>query len=27
LRAEGLTIINDRVDMRRHGWHSTEHSG
>jgi methylated-DNA-protein-cysteine methyltransferase-like protein len=27
LRAEGLTIANDRVDMRRHGWHSTEHSG
>lgn len=27
LRAEGLTIVNDRVDMRRHGWHSTEHSG
>ena len=27
LRAEGLTIRNDRVDMRRHGWHSTEHSG
>lgn len=26
LRAEGLTIINDRVDMRRHGWHSHEHS-
>jgi methylated-DNA-protein-cysteine methyltransferase-like protein len=27
LRAEGLTIVNDRVDLRRHGWHSTEHSG
>lgn len=27
LRAEGLTIIGDRVDVRRHGWHSTEHSG
>ena len=27
LRAEGLTIVNDRVDMRRHGWHSSEHSG
>jgi len=27
LRAEGLTTINDRVDVRRHGWHSTEHSG
>ncbi|QXP25958.1 MGMT family protein [Stutzerimonas stutzeri] len=27
LRAEGLTIVNDRVDMRRHGWHSTELNG
>ena len=27
LRAEGLSIVNDRVDMRRHGWQSTEHSG
>ncbi|MBK3866410.1 DNA base-flipping protein YbaZ [Pseudomonas stutzeri] len=27
LRAEGLSIVNDRVDMRRHDWHSTEHSG
>lgn len=27
LRAEGLTILNDRVDIRRHGWHSAEHSG
>lgn len=26
LRAEGLTIINDRVDMRRHGWYFHEHS-
>lgn len=26
LRGEGLTIINDRVDIRRHGWHSFEHS-
>ncbi|WP_052081006.1 MGMT family protein [Pseudomonas sp. ML96] len=24
LRAEGLTIRNDRVDMRRHGWHPME---
>jgi len=27
LRAEGVTIVNGRVDMRRHGWHSSEHSG
>ncbi|MBA1272301.1 MGMT family protein [Stutzerimonas azotifigens] len=27
LRAEGVTIVNDRVDVRRHGWLSTEHSG
>lgn len=27
LRAEGVTIINDRVDIRRHGWQSAEHSG
>ncbi len=27
LRAEGVTIINDRVDIRRYGWHSSEHSG
>jgi len=27
LRAEGLTIVKDRVDMRRHGWRSTESSG
>ncbi len=27
LRAEGLTIVNDRVDMRRHDWHSTELNG
>ncbi|MGH8355049.1 MAG: MGMT family protein, partial [Pseudomonas sp.] len=27
LRAEGLSIHNDRVDMRRHGWRPTEHSG
>lgn len=27
LRAEGITIINDRVDIRRYGWHSAEHSG
>jgi methylated-DNA-protein-cysteine methyltransferase-like protein len=27
LRAEGVQVINDRVDIRRHGWHSAEHSG
>lgn len=24
LRAEGLTVRNDRVDMRRHAWHPSE---
>ena len=27
LRAEGVQVVNDRVDIRRHGWHSAEHSG
>lgn len=27
LRAEGVTVINDRVDIRRHGWNSAQHSG
>ncbi len=27
LRAEGVQVFNDRVDIRRHGWHSAEHSG
>ena len=27
LRSEGVLIINDRVDIRRHGWRATEHSG
>lgn len=27
LRAEGVMVINGRVDIRRHGWHSPEHSG
>ncbi|WP_407291931.1 MGMT family protein [Stutzerimonas zhaodongensis] len=27
LRAEGVQVVNDRVDVRRHGWHSAEHSG
>ena len=26
LRAEGITILNERVDMRRHGWRPMEHS-
>lgn len=24
LRAEGLSVINDRIDMRRHGWRPHE---
>jgi methylated-DNA-protein-cysteine methyltransferase-like protein len=27
LRAEGVMVVNDRVDIRRHGWKSAEHSG
>ncbi|MFZ6047848.1 MGMT family protein [Pseudomonas sp. CR3202] len=27
LRAEGVTILNDRVDMRRHGWHPMPPNG
>ncbi|MET1080047.1 MAG: MGMT family protein [Pseudomonas sp.] len=27
LRAEGVFLHNDRVDMRRHGWRPMEHSG
>jgi len=27
LRAEGITISNNRVNMQRHGWRPTEHSG
>ncbi|MFK3797616.1 MULTISPECIES: MGMT family protein [unclassified Pseudomonas] len=27
LRAEGVTIRNNRVDMERHGWRPTEHNG
>lgn len=27
LRAEGVTIRNNRVDMQRHGWRPTEHNG
>ena len=26
LRAEGINILNERVDMRRHGWRPMEHS-
>ncbi|MFZ3205937.1 MAG: MGMT family protein [Pseudomonas sp.] len=27
LRSEGVLVINDRVDIRRHGWRPMEHSG
>lgn len=27
LRAEGISILNERVDIRRHGWRPMEHSG
>ena len=27
LRTEGLILVGDRVDMRRHGWHPTENCG
>ncbi|RWT61488.1 DNA base-flipping protein YbaZ, partial [Klebsiella pneumoniae] len=27
LRAEGVTVRNNRVDMSRHGWRPMEHSG
>lgn len=27
LRAEGIAIHNDRVDIRRYGWRPMEHSG
>ncbi|WP_137887822.1 MGMT family protein [Pseudomonas sp. 2FE] len=27
LRAEGVRIHNERVDMQRHGWRPVEHSG
>lgn len=26
LRAEGISILNERVDIRRHGWRPMEHS-
>lgn len=27
LRAEGVILRNDRIDMHRHGWRPDEHSG
>jgi methylated-DNA-protein-cysteine methyltransferase-like protein len=27
LRDEGVLVINDRVDIRRHGWRPMEYSG
>ncbi|MGE6531547.1 MGMT family protein [Pseudomonas sp. NPDC077382] len=27
LRTEGVQVVNGRVDIRRHGWQSAEHSG
>lgn len=27
LRDEGVLVVNDRVDIRRHGWHSMQNSG
>jgi len=27
LRMEGITVQNNRVDIRRHGWRPVEHSG
>lgn len=27
LRAEGVMVVNGRVDLRRHGWRWAEHSG
>ncbi|MEB0038974.1 MULTISPECIES: MGMT family protein [unclassified Pseudomonas] len=27
LRAEGVTVSNNRIDMQRHGWRPIEHSG
>lgn len=27
LRAEGISILNERIDIARHGWRPTEHSG
>ncbi|WP_371259593.1 MULTISPECIES: MGMT family protein [Pseudomonas] len=27
LRLEGISVLNNRVDIRRHGWRPVEHSG
>lgn len=27
LRAEGVRMVNERVDIKRHGWRPMEHSG
>ena len=27
LRMEGISILNNRVDIQRHGWRPVEHSG
>ena len=27
LRSEGVTVLNNRVDIQRHGWRPVEHSG
>jgi methylated-DNA-protein-cysteine methyltransferase-like protein len=27
LRAEGISVLNNRVDIQRHGWRPVEHSG
>ncbi|MEN5047707.1 MGMT family protein [Pseudomonas koreensis] len=27
LRSEGVTVLNNRVDIQRHGWRPIEHSG
>ena len=27
LRSEGVVILNNRVDIQRHGWRPVEHSG
>jgi methylated-DNA-protein-cysteine methyltransferase-like protein len=27
LRAEGVRLVNQRVDIKRHGWRPMEHSG
>ncbi len=27
LRAEGILMTNNRIDIRRHGWRPIEHSG